>query len=67
MRLLKTKLNLMFLNNKIKLTLLLVFTVLNTTFAQRGYDDDSRLFRFVFRWNEYTRFCIKTVCRILTE
>ncbi|MDD3491185.1 MAG: porin family protein [Paludibacter sp.] len=48
MRLLKTKLNLMFLNNKIKLTLLLVFTVLNTTFAQRGYDDDSRLFRFGF-------------------
>ena len=48
MRLLKTKLNLMFLNNKIKLTLLLIFTVLNTTFAQRGYDDDSRLFRFGF-------------------
>ncbi|MDX9920862.1 MAG: outer membrane beta-barrel protein [Paludibacter sp.] len=38
----------MFLNKKIKLTLLLIFTVLNAAFAQGGYDDDSRMFRFGF-------------------
>ena len=48
MRLFKTKTKLMFLNKKIKLTLLLIFTVLNAAFAQGGYDDDSRMFRFGF-------------------
>lgn len=48
MRLFKTKTKLMFLNKKIKLALLLIFTVLNAAFAQGGYDDDSRMFRFGF-------------------